>query len=532
MNNFLNRLYASNWQSSILAGIFLGVSFPPFNLFLLAIPAFMLLFRITDRCTSARQVMYFTYPAFLVWNIIATYWLTLATVAGGISAILANSAIMTLPFAGIYFFRKSKFHPVLISVIAASLWVTYEFLHYRWDLAWPWLTVGNAFANAPVLIQYVSITGVMGVSFWVVVTASLLQRPRHHSVESGRDSIMHRLKHLPTSLIIFLFPLISFIMYFTYNSNPVSHTEIVVAQPNYDSYLHNSGYSDINVALEELIELTNSVRTSNTAAIFWPENALMHNIIHYQERNPVSRLLDVAAEWDAPIITGATWYKYYLNDDHPTVYKEFTDGQKHEVYNAAIGFFPNRDMLVYEKANLVPIVERMPFLDFFGRFQNPWIDWRKVPSYGRGSELVNYTFDGVTSPALICYDSVFPDWNRRFVKNGADFITVITNDGWWGNSSGHIQHYDFARIRAIETRRAIVRSANNGISGMIYPSGQVHSKTEYWTRTALRLSVPINHHLTFYVKYGDWIGYFSILLVLVSSVFLIRTNIRSNGSKQ
>jgi apolipoprotein N-acyltransferase len=524
MNEFFNRLYASSWQSSILAGLLLGLSFPPFNLFLLSIPAFMLLFRITDKCTSARQVMYFTYPTFLIWNIITTYWLTLATIGGGVAAILANSALMTLPFAGIYHIRKSSPGIILSAIASASIWVVYEFLHYRWDLAWPWLTLGNAFANAPILIQYASVTGVMGVSFWVVTVAGILQSYDSNTLQS----LTRKLTFWPYSLIIFTLPIWSVIIHFSYNQKVDTFVEVVIAQPNYDSYLHNAGYDDIDVALEELIMLTDSVRTPQTKFVFWPENAIMHNIIHYSMRFPVNRLLEVSNEWDVNLISGATWYKYYEGDDHPQVYKEYSNGQKFEVYNAAVGFSPKGEILVYEKANLVPIVERMPFLDFFGRFQNPWVDWRQVPSYGRGNSLVSYEMNEFTSPALICYDSVFPDWNRRFVKNGADFITVITNDGWWGNSSGHIQHFDFARIRAIETRRTVIRSANNGISGMIYSSGEVHSKTKYWTRDALRLLVPVHSGITFYVRFGDWIGYLSIIILVLTSFYTKGFRIKSS----
>lgn len=514
MNEFFNRLYSSNWQSSVLAGILLGLSFPPFNLFLLSIPAFMLLFRISDRCVSAREVMYFTYPAFLIWNIITTYWLTLATITGGVAAIVANSVLMTLPMAGIFHIRRSSPGLILSAITSASMWVIYEFLHFRWDLSWPWLIVGNAFSNAPILIQYASVTGVMGISFWVVMVAGILQG----FDENPLKSLSQKLSYWPYSLMIFAFPIWSAIIHLTHDTKADSFVEVVVAQPNYDSYLQNAGYDDIDIALDELILLTDSVRTPNTRFVFWPENALMHNIIHYSVRHPVNRLLDVASEWNVNLISGATWYKYYEGNDHPRVYKEYSNGQKFEVFNAAVGFSPSGEIRVYEKANLVPIVERIPFLDFFGRFQNPWIDWRTVPSYGKGNSVINYEMDGLTSPALICYDSVFPDWNRSFVKDGADFITVITNDGWWGNSSGHIQHFDFARIRAIETRRTVIRSANNGISGMIFASGAVHSKTDYWTKDALRLNVPVHSGQTFYVRFGDWIGYLSLIILFITSI--------------
>src|SRR5690606_26476510 len=102
--------------------------------------------------------------------------------------------------------------------------------------------------------------------------------------------------------------------------------------------------------------------------------------------------------------------------------------------------------------------------------------------------------------------------------------------GWWGSTSGHIQHYDFARLRAIETNRSVIRSANNGISGMIHANGEIHSKTAYWERTALRIQVPVYSNMTIYVRFGDWIGYFSTILIILLMTYLIF--IKLSGSKQ
>lgn len=509
MNNFLKKVYDSNWLSGILAGILLGLSYSPVNIALLTIPAFMLLFRVIDRCESARQVMYYTYPAFLVWNIITTYWLVMATLVGGIAAILANSVLMTIPLAVIFHIRKSGFSPILVAALSASAWVSYEFLHLQWDLAWPWLIVGNAYANFPSIVQYISITGVMGISFWVIFSAAFLQPSSHQPTKNG----------LFTNLaIISLLPVMSIIYHAFATYEPDRFVEIVVVQPNYDSYLHNSGYDDTAIALEELIALTDSVRTPATAAIFWPENAIMDTVFPETYRYPSNRLLSVASDWNTPIISGATWLKYYDDGDAPRVFKENMNERKYNVYNAAAGFYPDGTVRYYEKAKLVPIVERLPFVNTLVRLENPWIDWGQISGYGRGSEIINYPVADLLSPALVCYDSVFPDWTRRFVKEGADFLTIITNDGWWGNTSGHVQHYDYARLRAIENRRTVLRSANNGVSGMIYASGKVHSRTDYWTQTALNLQVPVHSGITLYTRLGDWIGYLSLLVVVVFGV--------------
>ncbi len=98
------------------------------------------------------------------------------------------------------------------------------------------------------------------------------------------------------------------------------------------------------------------------------------------------------------------------------------------------------------------------------------------------------------------------------MRNGAGYLTIITNDGWWGNTSGHEQHFAYARLRAIEFDRWIVRSANNGISGIIAPDGSVKVETPYWKTTAFNYDVPVLTSQTFYTRFGDWLPYLMIAL--------------------
>ena len=117
------------------------------------------------------------------------------------------------------------------------------------------------------------------------------------------------------------------------------------------------------------------------------------------------------------------------------------------------------------------------------------------------------------TPGLICYDSVYPSWIREFVRDEASFITIITNDGWWGNTSGHHQHFAYARLRAIEFDRWIARSANNGISGIIAPGGQIMQQTDYWVRTGFTGQIFNLSTQTFYTRFGDWLPITCLILV-------------------
>ncbi len=506
---FLLDFWNNKWLVSLATGLLLGLSFSPFPFpfGLLIIPAFLGLLRLTDLTASAREMAYVSYAAFLTWNIITTYWLMFATVAGGIAAILANSAIMTLPMMVIWHLRHRHLPLWLTSLLVPGVWLTYEFLHFRWDLSWPWLSMGNTFATAPWLVQYISITGMLGITFWIVMCAWLL----------------YRSAPAPALLVVFLVPPAgSLLAYFIHQPEPVDHIEIAIMQPNYDSYLHLSGYPDAITPLEELLGLTDDAITPQTRAVFWPENSIKALIVQEYPGQADRLIHQYVRQWDIPLIAGSSFMRRYDPGTEPPVIRGHYGGKPFNIYNSALGFHPDGSMDFYKKAKLVPLVERFPFVHTFSRMDRfGWIDWSELAMFGRGRDTNMFDVDGYSVPALICYDSVYPDWVRRFVREGAAFLVVITNDGWWGNTSGHIQHYEFARLRAVETGRTVLRSANNGLSGVIHANGDVALKTTYWTFDRFTYSVPVYDRITFYVRFGDWIGWMSLLLS-VAALVLIR----------
>lgn len=131
------------------------------------------------------------------------------------------------------------------------------------------------------------------------------------------------------------------------------------------------------------------------------------------------------------------------------------------------------------------------------------------------SSHVFYSQNGVGVAPVICYKSIWGSWVGESVKNGAQFIAVITNDGWWGNTSGKDQHLMYAKLRAIETRRWVVRSANTGISGFINQRGDVIKQSTWWTSTALKADINLNDSLTVYVNNGDIIAKLAAILAVV-----------------
>jgi len=494
------HLWDEPWALSLFSAILLWLSFPPFNLGLLQIPAIVLLIRLSVISVSVRQMIFYAYPSFVLWNLLSTYWLMMATVTGGLAAITANAALMLIPLGLIRYLFQKVLQPVLSSLLAAAIWVSYEYLHHQWDLAWPWLTLGNAWSNLTTIIQYISVTGVWGISFWVVFTAALT----YQSIVTRSKSIQKL-----AAVVLFSVPILSLISIPTIQQPEDRPLNVLIVQPNSDSYEDYGGHATHDDLITHLLTLSDDGRTDSTDLIIWPENAINSPIT--LGSYTISRIRDSLDVWNTELITGSSYLKLYDEDTAPALTRGVRNNRQFNIYNAAFHLSPSYTE-IYEKGRLVPVVERFPFIEFFHAIDHfNWVDLGSHMGYGLGSEATVFSMDEGKTPALICYDSVFPGWVNQFVNNGADFLTIVTNDGWWGDSHGHIQHFAYARLRAIEQRRWIARSANNGISGVISPDGRVQIETEYWTEDVISHQIYRSSHITIYARFGDWLPLFMLI---------------------
>src|SRR5690625_1154659 len=507
------KFWNQPWILSITAGLMLALSFPPIDLVFLQFPAFILMFRLADLAVDLKDLLWKSWIGFLIWNVLTTYWLTFATIAGGAAAIIANSLLMVIPLIIIRYLLHSRLATLAIALLAGSVWVSYEFMHHNWDLAWPWLALGNGWANQPDLIQYISVTGHLAVSFWVIVTSMLfylwLREP-------------HKRRTAVTGVaVLILFPILSVISKASYQPNTDREMEVAVVQPNLDSYLDYGGVGSVDELLTLLFEISDSVRTENTDLLLWPENAL--NSLVSRDSRLNSRIEDTLRTWDVELITGAGLIDYYPPGMEPRVTRGTIEGHRYNIYNSGLHYDGDSLNEVYKKGKLVPIVERMPFVETFKTLDIlGLVNWGEVVGYGKGIETNIFEIGQESVPALICYDSVFSGWVGDFVRNDATFLSIITNDGWWGNTSGHLQHFAYARLRAIEYRKWVARSANNGTSGIIAPDGDVKVATDYWTRTAFTYTIHPNNTTTLYARYGNWFNWLMIAGLAATALMLIR----------
>jgi apolipoprotein N-acyltransferase len=480
------------------------------------------------------QLFRYSYAAFFVWNLICCYWLMLTALGAtnvaegmvnavaGVLAIALNPMLMSIPWQLLARMRRHV-APEIAALALVIFWLTFEYIHLNWELSWPWLTLGNALSFQPEWIQYAEFTGVLGVSAHILLINWLVYVAIRQWQQKGKS----KMRGLITSLGILLFAALLFMSprllhgpltdpsRLAFQSSGQVHVRMV--QPNIDPYAQDASLT-ADEQIHHYAKLILSKPLDSGTVVLLPEKAIPlalepRTMLHGRNLDPLWQLID---SFDVQILTGLVDFEDFVDTiEAPISAREnyrMIDGKRHLVYsdyyNSAWVMQANRNTQVYRKGKLVPMVERVPFLRGLRLLKFLHLDPAKgFDSYGRPDSLhLLYTTDSIPTNVLICYESAFGDHTRLKTAMGARWIAMITNDGWWRNSSGYIQHAGLCTLRAIENRRAIARCANNGRSMVVFPDGQVTQTSDWWTEAVIDADIPLYDFQTFYVRHGDYIG--------------------------
>ncbi len=487
--------------------------------------------RLQQAPKTGRRIFLTAGLAFLTWNTACIYWVFNAVSAfnTGFTGTIVSFLVSLIPYGLGALLMTFAFWLYYRLRIRVSAWLGYlglvcfyialEYLHESWDLAFPWMTLGNGFAGMHQLAQWYEYTGVYGGSLWILLSNILA----FEAYRSWKSTEKKALKPVLLWLAVVLLP-IGFSLY-TYNSYQEKKlpVNVVTVQPNIDPYQKYDSIS-ANEQLRILTRLSDSVAQVNTEYFIWPETA----IPNYTDEDRVRANPDFLATQqflnkykNGTLITGIESVKWY--DTKKTISaQESSNGMFYDHFNSAMQVENSAEVAFYHKSKLVPGAEKMPFPKVFS-FLTPVFAGLggSVSSWGWQDEPeVFYSYSGIGVAPVICYESIWGSWVGKSVKNGAQFIAVITNDGWWGNTSGKDQHMLYAKLRAIETRRWVVRSANTGISGFINQRGDVVKKSAWWTRTAIKADINLNDAITPYVNSGDLIAQVATVLGLILALII------------
>lgn len=527
-----NILYA------LISALILWLAWPPipYTSILLLIGFLPLLLAIENIQFSnvnnkGRKVFLLASLTFLVWNTSCIYWIWNASPEGSIVAFILGALLMTLSF---FFYYKIKLmcKPWIANISLIGFWISYEYLHQTWDLNFPWMTLGNGFATSPYFIQWYEYTGVYGGSVWIL-TSNLLLLSIWRTLHNSESIKKNTFKSVSALFGWILIPIIfSVITYNTYEEEQ-NAANIVVIQPNVDPY---SKYNTpVKQHLDHLINLSQAAIKQNTEFILWPETAIPDYINEDKIRDGLvfyELQKFMQSHPNATLVTGAETVKTYQTNYTTTAKQDKNTGLYWDSFNTAVAIENSSKVQFYHKSKLVPGVEKIPFatLSFlqpvFSKFGGT------TGGYGYQTEpAVLYSRNGVGVAPVICYESIWGNWVAGYVKRGAQFIAIITNDGWWGNTSGKDQHLDYARLRAIETRRWIARSANTGISAFINQRGDIAQQTAWWQEVTLNQDINLSSDLTFYVKHPDLIVYPFLIIGIIGFLYLVIFRFKKNPTE-
>ncbi len=513
---------------ALLSGGLLALGWPtygfPLFLFLGFVPLLLIEFKIrtNPRKFGAAQIFGWSYLGFLVWNLITTYWIYYSTASGMAAAILLNTLFMSTVF--LFYHHIAKRTAFTTSVVfLTTLWICFEYLHLHWDFSWPWLNLGNGFSEYIGWIQWYEYTGTFGGTLWIwltnlIVFKSILLYRRHKD-----RGILYR-GLLKVVLIIGIPIGISQIILANYSIPADNNFEVLLLQPNIDPYNQKYSLDDEEIG-ELLLNMTDKNITDSTKLVVAPETVFadgteriyFHQSFAYQYGEELLR-----RHPHTSFLSGISFYDLIYNKDSVQPQTNFLrPGLWLNDYNSAFLLSPQHKDQFYNKTKLVVGVETFPYQ----KVLKPILGDIMIDLGGTVAKKTTQDFrssfsfdDGQTTGPIICYESVYGQFVNGYVQNGAQFLSIITNDAWWKNTQGHKQHLSYARLRAIENRRDIARSANTGISAFINQKGEIESQTQYDIRTTLRGTIHPNEKITFYTRHGDYIariaGFMSLFIFL------------------
>ena len=490
--------------------------------------------RLVDLEKSSKSVYWYSYIAFFVWNLFSTWWIYYASGFGVVMAVVFNSFFMAYIF---YLYHKIKtsfgLTKGLISLVV--LWTAFEYLHLNWDLSYPWLTLGNAFSNSTSLIQWYEYTGALGGSLWVLVVCSVIYAGLSKMIHDGAD-LKSQIVRMGALALLIIAPIILSIQLIPNKTNDDT-INVVVVQPNIDPYTEKFGGMSARDQIERFTELADTQINDETDFVVGPETFIPYNLwLKTLTEDGGYKHLEsyIKSKKSQPVlIAGMNGITEYGEGDTASITaRTLKNGLVVDYFNSALQIEIGQNPQYYHKSKLVLGVEKMPFPALFKPLQDVIFDLGGTTG-SLGTQDTRTVFSNQSNKAIVapvvCWESVYGEFVGDYINKGANIIFIVTNDGWWEDTPGYKQHLSYARLRAIETRRHIVRCANTGISCFIDPAGDITQPTNWWEPACIKSTVGLNDELTFYTKHGDFIGRILSFVAVLFILYLISFKLRKKA---
>lgn len=486
----------------LISSILLFLSFPFFKTGFLSLIAIIPILILLEDQKSLSYAAKIGYWFGLLFNAFIIHWIANNTLIATIVIVVLNSFHYLLIFF-LFMLIKNRISGMAAIFSLPFVWTFLDWLREFGDLKFNWLNLAHTFTYYQPIIQFIDITGYTGLSFVIILTNVLLYVLWKYS---------EKYKRLAVSILVIVWGVIliySIPRYISVKNSQKTFDKIKAGylQPNIDPWLKWEPKLQ-QMSVDALFDGTHQLIKDSVDLIIWPETATPFYL--RQRGSVINKIQFLTRKHDFYLLTGTLDYQFV--NKKKNIYK---------VFNSAFLFggdyFP---FIKYDKINLVPGAEKIPFESILGHL-NRYIDVGQG-NFTEGNEATIFRLsfeEKKKSEAMlgvgICYDSVFPELFRDFIKNGANLFSIITNDGWFGKTTGPYQHKQIAVLRAIEFKRSIVRCANTGISCFIEPDGSVYNSSQLETFAFASRNIPLNREVTLFARFGPVLPVFSGIVTII-----------------
>ncbi len=518
------------YNALIFGGSILGAAFPPSEFWFLSLIGFLPLLWAMSAARRWQEVVRWSYIAFFFYHGVANWWIGSWQVEAdpflrlsGIVVWIVHPLFFTLPWLGWWIVRRTFGESIALWSLP-WLWVAFEWLHSLGDLAYPWLSIGYMWLPWHTAAQVADVGGVwilswfllqLNVLLWLAARQMLQRRWKFAALYTGSAMLLlgfawlyghWRLQQLE-------------------RHKAAKAVTVAIVQPNinpWKKWEQLLPWQNIHLHLQLLQQLDTGLQRVDVA--IWSETAIPFWITWDRYRAEFARLRRWIDSTGIAVLSGFPDLVFYDAPPTPSAKPLKNTQQWYQTFNAALLLQPHQEVYqTYHKIHLTPFAEHVPYAEAFSFLQD-WIQWGVgISSWGKGErqrvfQLQLRSGEQIRMGPVICIESIFPDFVANLVRRGADAIVIITNDGWFQRTPGPQQHFEIARMRAIETRRTVLRCANTGISGIIAPDGNVLAVMPEATAGVLKRRVALPTVSSFYVRWGDW---FPQLSSVVAGGFLL-----------
>ena len=523
MNNFNRERSLRTLCSEVLvllaSAFVLAASFPGFLtddgiaplVFVALIPVFMVIRNTTWRC-----VWFHGFLFGLVYYFFFNYWLKGFHALAIVIAPVIKGGEMLLLFLALKAIDEA--FPKKGYILKGAVWAAYAYLAENWFAGYPYGNIVYALYPYPVLYQTADITGIWGIICLMVFPQAAAADYLYPWVMGKRGSFRLWLKSNLIPLIIWALLAVASIIYGIFSlaywedRTPSSTMRVACVQHNHDSW--KGGYNTYRSNFNNLKRYTTESLATDPDLVIWSETAFVPSVAWHTTYDAEGTVwedihdltidfVEYAESIGVPLLTGNP--KSVIADPSLPPYDE--DGNKNSVeYNTVILFQDGEIKGEYIKQHLVPFTEHFPY-----EKQLPWLyNLLKSMDYNwwiPGTEPTVFELNGVHFSTPICYEDSFGVLNAEYVANGAEVIINMTNDNWSKKPSAEWQHAEIAAFRSVETRKAMVRGTNSGITCLIVPTGEIQDPMKPFSMGTHTYEVPVysqsDYGNTFYVEHID-----------------------------